>query len=116
MESPKERLQGGEGGGSDTVWSARVSAMEGGNLVRCVSKVLGWFPGVSAFVVAFPTDQVLELAAVNPAVQDVVDFVLLLIVDDDGVRWRRRGKAVVSPRCELIDVQDRVDLEERRKF
>ena len=51
--------------------------------------VLGRFPAVLAFAVPFPLDQVLELSAIDTAVQDLLDLVLFFTVNLHRFRWRR---------------------------
>jgi hypothetical protein len=51
-------------------------------------QVLGGFPGVFTFAVAFSADKVLELTAVNTTVNDRIDFVFFFALND--YRFRRR--------------------------
>jgi hypothetical protein len=62
--------------------------VELGNGFLSMQQVLGRFPDVFAFAVAFPADKVLELMAVNTTVNDRIDFVLFFALNDH--RFRRR--------------------------
>jgi hypothetical protein len=72
---------------ADTAWSSWILFMELGNGFLCMQQVLGGFPGVFAFAVAFPADKVLELTVVNTAVNDRIDFVFFFALND--YRFRR---------------------------
>jgi hypothetical protein len=65
--------------------------VEFGNSFHSVCQVLGGFPGVFAFAVAFPADKVLELTAVNTTVNDRIDFVFFFALNDYRFRqgWCR---------------------------
>jgi hypothetical protein len=53
-----------------------------GNGFLRMQQVLGGFPGVFAFAVAFLADKVLELSAVNTAVNDRIDLVFFFALND----------------------------------
>jgi hypothetical protein len=50
-------------------------------------QVLGGFPGVLAFTVAFPADKVLELMVVDTTVNDRIDLVFFFALNN--YRFRR---------------------------
>jgi hypothetical protein len=56
--------------------------VELGNGFLSMQQVFGRFPGVFAFAVAFPADKVLELTAVNTAVNDRIDLVFFFALND----------------------------------
>jgi hypothetical protein len=60
--------------------------VELGNSFSSIQQVLGGFPGVSAFAVAFSADKVLELTAVNTTVDDRVDLVFFFALNNDRIR------------------------------
>jgi hypothetical protein len=49
-------------------------------------QVLGGFPGVFAFAIAFPADKVLELTAVNMAVNDRINLVFFFALNNHRFR------------------------------
>src|ERR1700761_3860274 len=51
-------------------------------------QMLGWFPGVLAFTITLPTNEVFESATKDFRVSYMVDFVLLFAFDCDGFWWR----------------------------
>src|SRR6201996_9258712 len=51
-------------------------------------QILGWFPGVLAFTVTLPADEVLECPTKDLRVSNVVDLVFFFAVDCDGFWWR----------------------------
>jgi hypothetical protein len=61
--------------------------VELGNSFLSMRQVLGGFPGVFAFAVAFLADKVLELTAVNTTIDDRINFVFLFALND--YRFRR---------------------------
>ena len=81
--APSYGASSGERRGSWAVWPQSVELMDG---VGGVLEVVGWLPG--RHVVALPLDKVLEASVVTSAVQDTVDFPLLLAVDHNRRRWR----------------------------
>ena len=52
-----------------------------------MGEVFGWFPCSIRDRPAFPVDQVLKLASVEPGIQDLFDLVLFRAIDFDW--WRR---------------------------
>jgi hypothetical protein len=67
---------------ADTSWSSWILFMKLGNGFFSMQQVLGRFPGVFAFTVAFPADKVLELMVVNVTVNNRIDFVFLFALND----------------------------------
>lgn len=86
--------------------------MELGDSLLGVGQVLGRFPGVVTFAVAFPADKVLELALEHATVNDRIDFVFFFALNRDRFRRRWHVDAVVVPGAEPTDVEDRVDFQE----
>jgi hypothetical protein len=72
-----------------------------------VCQVLGGFPSVFAFAVAFPADKVLELMAVNMTVDNRIDLVFFFALNDYRFRRGRFVKTVVVPRTEAADMEPR---------
>ena len=87
-------------GGADLLHRVRVFAVEVSNEILGVSDIGSGFPGVVTGAVAFPLYEVLELATVQAAVKDFINFVLLLAVNIDGCRrWRQFAiDLVTTPR------------------
>jgi hypothetical protein len=56
--------------------------VELGDCFLGMRQVLGGFPGVFAFAIAFPADKVLELTAVNMTVDDGIDFVFFFALNN----------------------------------
>ncbi len=85
--------------------------MELAEEARGIGDVGGRFPGVVRGAVALPGDQVLELTAVPPGVEDGVDLPFFLVVDDDGWRWWREttGYGVGMVGLEEGDMEDAVE-------
>ncbi|KAG5347724.1 hypothetical protein C0989_011397 [Termitomyces sp. Mn162] len=67
--------------GLGRILSVEVPEFVGGSV-----EVLSGFPHVVLRSVALPADQVLELAADYPGVEDLVDLVVILVLDFDGGR------------------------------
>jgi hypothetical protein len=64
------------------MWSSWILFVELGNGFFCVRQVFGGFPGVFTFAVAFPADEVLELAAVNMTVNDEINLVFFFALNN----------------------------------
>jgi hypothetical protein len=62
-----------------------------------MQQVLGGFPGVFAFAVAFPADKVLELMAVNTAVDDRINLIFFFALNNHRFRWGWFVKTIVVP-------------------
>jgi hypothetical protein len=73
---------------ADTLESGWILFVELGNGFLCMRQVLGGFPGVFTFAVAFPADKVLELMAVNMTVNDRIDLIFFFALNN--YRFRRR--------------------------
>jgi hypothetical protein len=73
-------------------------------------QVLGGFPGVFALTVAFPADKVLELTAVNTAVNDRIDLVFFFALNDYRFRRGWLVKTVVVPWIEVANMEDRIQV------
>jgi hypothetical protein len=73
--------------------------VELGNGFLSMRQVLGRFPSVFAFAVAFPADKVLELTAVNTTVDDGIDLVFFFALND----YRFRQGEVCEDRCRAMD-------------
>jgi hypothetical protein len=82
---------------ADTMWSSWILFVELGNGFLSMRQVLGGFPGVFAFTVAFPADKILELAAVNATVDDRIDLVFFFALNNDRFRRGWFVKTVVVP-------------------
>jgi hypothetical protein len=78
-----------------------------------MQQVLGGFSGVFVFTIAFPADKVLELAAVNTAVNDRIDFVFLFTLNNYRFRQGWLVKTVVMPWTEMADMEDGIQVEIR---
>jgi hypothetical protein len=98
---------------TDTAWSSWVLFVEFGNSFLSVHQVLGGFPGVFTFAVAFPADKVLELTAVNTTVDDRIDLVFFFTLNDYRFRRGRFVKTVVVPRTEVTDIENGIQVEVR---
>ena len=90
-----------------------MSSVKFPNLFRGVFQIARRFPGVFAFTVTCPTDEVLKSATKELGVSDVVDFVLFFAVDCYWIRGRRRQAVYIVPfiKAEAIHMEDVVDLE-----
>jgi hypothetical protein len=84
--------------------------VEFGNGFLSVCQVLGGFPGVFAFTVAFPADKVLELTVVDTTVNDRIDLVFFFALNDYRFRWGWLVKTVVVPWTEAADMEDRIQV------
>jgi hypothetical protein len=62
--------------------------VELGNSFPSMRQVLGGFPGVFAFAIAFSANKVLGLTVVNITVDDRVDLVFFFALNNDRIRWR----------------------------
>jgi hypothetical protein len=78
-----------------------------------VCQVLGGFPGVFAFAIAFPADKVLELTAVNTTVDDRIDLVFFFALNNYRLRWGRFVKTVVVLWTESTNMEDGIQVEVR---
>jgi hypothetical protein len=87
--------------------------VELGNGFLSMRQVLGGFPGVFAFAVAFPADKVLELTAVNTTVDDRIDLVFFFALNDYRFRRGWLVKTVVVPWTEATDIEDGIQVEIR---
>lgn len=67
--------------GIDATRSSQILFVKLGDGFLSVGQVLGRFPGVIAFGVAFPADKVLELASENTTVNNCVNFVFLFALN-----------------------------------
>jgi hypothetical protein len=101
---------------ADIAWSSWILFVEFGNSFLSVCQVLGGFPGVFAFAVAFPADKVLELTAVNTTVDDRIDLVFFFALDDYRFRRRWLVKTVVVPWIEAADMEDGIQVKVRREL
>ena len=103
--------EGREGSCGDLAWGFGVFAMELVNQRLGVVEVGSGFPRVGTSAIALPADFVLELAAEQSAIEDLLDDVFLFASDLNGLgRWRL-GDALVVPRAEAVDVEDGMDFE-----
>jgi hypothetical protein len=73
---------------ADTAWSGWIFFVKLGNGFLSMQQVLGGFPDVFAFTIAFPADKVLELMVVNMTVNDGIDFIFFFALNN--YRFRRR--------------------------
>jgi hypothetical protein len=62
--------------------------VELGNGFLSMQQVLGGFPGVFAFAVAFPADKVLQLTAVNMTVNNRIDLVFFFALNNYWFRQK----------------------------
>jgi hypothetical protein len=76
-----------------------------------VCQILGGFPGVFAFAIAFPADKVLELMAVNTTVNDRINLVFFFALNDYRFRRGWFVKTVVVPWIEAADMEDGIQVE-----
>jgi hypothetical protein len=95
---------------ADTAWSSWILFVELGDGFLCMRQVLGGFPGVFSFTVAFPADKVLELTAVNMAVNDRIDLVFFFALNNYRFRQRWLVKTVVVPWTEAADMEDGIQV------
>ena len=63
--------------------------MKVGDSIRSM-EVDGGFPRIVADAVALPLDEVMKLATHDPAVEDVLDFELFVVIDDHRQGGRSR--------------------------
>ena len=56
--------------------------------VRGILEIRGRLQGVFRDIVALPMDEVLQLSPKEPGVLDGIDFILLMVIDEIGWRWR----------------------------
>ena len=56
--------------------------------VRGILEIRGRLPGVFRDIVALPMDEVLQLSPKEPGIFDGIDFILLMVIDEVGWRWR----------------------------
>ena len=92
------------------MWHIWVFDVEFLNQLKGVCEGSCQFPAVGFIAITYPFDEVLELPVEDVAVQDVLDFVLLMFVDNDRRRQRFFDNAIVMPGAEVIDMKDVVDL------
>jgi hypothetical protein len=90
--------------------------VELGNGFLSMRQVLGGFPGVFTFTVAFPADEVLELMVVNTAVNDRIDLVFFFTLNDYRFRQGWFVKTVVVPWTEAADMEDGIQVEIEREL
>jgi hypothetical protein len=67
---------------ADTARSGWILFVELGNGFLSVCQVLGGFPGVFAFAIAFPADKVLELMALNTTVNDRINLIFFFTLNN----------------------------------
>ena len=94
----------------DQAGCTRVRAMKVSDSVRSV-EVDGGFPRIVADAVALPLDEVMKLATHDPAVENVFDFELFVVIDDLGRRGGSRvmtGERIRRHKSELYDREDGV--------
>ena len=70
-------------------WSCRVPDMKVSNLFWSITDMVRVFPRIVFHSIAFPSDQVLQLASEHPTVQDLFHDILLFAIHKFW-RWRRR--------------------------
>jgi hypothetical protein len=80
------------------------------NKVWNIKGVFLWLPGF--FVIASPTDPILDTAAIASAIEDFFDFIVLLAINND---WRRRRldlarQGIFRCRFQQGNMEDRVDF------
>jgi hypothetical protein len=90
--------------------------VELGNSFLSVCQVLGGFPSVFAFAVAFPADKVLELMAENTTVDDGIDFVFFFALNDYRFRRGWLVKTVVMPWAKATDMEHGIQVQVRREL
>ena len=74
-------------------------------------EVCSGFPRVVTNAIALPLDEVMKLATHDPAVENVFDFELFVVIDNLGRRGRSRAatrKGIGGCKSELYDREDRV--------
>jgi hypothetical protein len=98
---------------TDTAWSSWILFVEFGNGFLSMCQVLGGFPGVFAFAVAFPADKVLELTAVNTTVDDGINLVFFFTLNNYRFRRGWFVKTIVVPWTEAADMEDGIQVKVR---
>jgi hypothetical protein len=90
--------------------SGWILFVEFGNGFLSMRQVFSGFPGVFAFAVAFSADKVLELTAVNTAIDDRINFVFFFTLNDYRFRQGWFVKTVVVPWAEMTDMENKIQV------
>jgi hypothetical protein len=98
---------------TDTSESGWILFVELGNGFLCMRKVLGGFPGVFTFAVAFPADKILELTVVNTTINDRIDLIFFFALNNYRFRRGWFVKTVVVPWTETADMEDGIQIQIR---
>ena len=67
------------------------------SFVSCFNEILGKFPGVVTFTIAFPSDTILKLSVIHLTVKDLLNGVLFFSIFYFGFGRRRMMFTVIMP-------------------
>jgi hypothetical protein len=98
------------------MWSGWILFVELGDGFLCMQQVLGGFPDVFAFAVAFPADKVLELAVVNTTVNDRINLVFFFALNNYRFRRGWFVKTIVMLWTKAANMEHRIQVEIREEL